>query len=180
MKRLVVIFILFSMIFCSMLYAQQVTVDLQKLEPNVRNAIIDANKEQSKVGDPESWKKWAEVGKSIGLAIGETAKQLNVEVNSFIKTPAGIITVALISYKIAGHDILRIILGIPLWCVITFIVGYSFLYFHGRERVIDEKTKQVTYVRKYPWQSNDARSASAAVHVIIWVVATLVLSIIIL
>ena len=90
------------------------------------------------------------------------------------------IAVALIAYKIAGKDILRIVLGIPLWCIITLIVGYSFLYFHGREKSIDEKTKQVTYIRKYPWESRDARTGSAVVHVAIWCLATLILSIIIL
>jgi hypothetical protein len=90
------------------------------------------------------------------------------------------ITVALIAYKVAGHDILRIVLGIPLWCVITLIVGYSFLYFHGRERIVDEKTKEVRYAAKYPWQSRDAKSISAAVHVAIWVLATLILSLVIL
>jgi hypothetical protein len=112
--RMLVPIVCLLFVFVSVSYAQIVTVDLGKLDPSARNSVIDANANKNDAPiNPESWKQWAEVGKAIGLAIAETAKQLNTEVNAFIKTPAGMIAVGLIAYKIAGHDILTVALGIP-------------------------------------------------------------------
>jgi hypothetical protein len=180
MKTLISIAVLFSMLFYGVSYAQVVSVDLSKLDSNARNAVIDANKKDAEQPtNPEKVREWVDLGKSVGLAFAECAKQLNVEVNSFIRTPAGMITVALITYKIAGKDLIRIVLGVPLWIVITSLIIWSLLYFHGRERIVG-KDGSISYVQKYVWSSKDAKAASAAIHVILWVLTTLILSLIIL
>ena len=161
----------------------RVLVDLEKLSSGARNEILDMQK-GGVTTDPDQWKQWAEIGKGIGLAIGETAKVLNTEVNAFIKTPAGMITVGLIAYKIIGKDFKRIIFGIPLWIIVTTLVILSFRRFHMTERIViknDKKeTTSVQYIERYHFNSNDAKTGSAIAHAAIFVIFTIVMAALIL
>ena len=57
MRTIISIAIIFSMTFCGVAYAQQVTVELSKVDPKMRSAIIDAaNVNKTEIKDPESWK----------------------------------------------------------------------------------------------------------------------------
>jgi hypothetical protein len=61
---------------------------------------------------------YVEIGKGIGAGLGEAARQLNVAVNDFAKTPVGIVTIALIVFKVAGGKIIGVSFGL-LWFLIT-------------------------------------------------------------
>ncbi len=90
---------------------------------NVRNACdaIKAAKPApaAEALSPENVKEWAGLAKEFGSAIGQTAKELGVAVNDFLRTPAGILlTVYLFWSKLGG-----IIIGIP------FVVTVWFAFF---------------------------------------------------
>lgn len=161
-----------------------VTVDLEKLSPTARNEILNMQKEAAKkkveenITDPAKWVELAELGKGIGVAIGETCKALNQNINDFIKTPAGYIIIGMVAYKIIGGDLLDIVLGIPIWAILTLILLWSYRKFHMRERLViyDEpedgkkkkKVVEVKYIPRYEFKSNDSRTASFVLHILIW------------
>ncbi len=184
MKILYLVLIIMFMFISSVYARSDIMVDLEKLSPHARNEILDMQKGDSNMPKPDEWKKWAEIGKGIGLAIGETAKVLNTEVNAFVKTPAGMITVGLITYKVIGQDIKRIVLGIPFWMIVTTLIILSFRRFHMTERVViknDKKeTTSVQYIERYHWANGEARAASAVAHGGAFILLSLVMALIIL
>lgn len=58
---------------------------------------------------PERITGWAQVAEGFANAMGAAAKQLNISVNDFIKTPAGMITIGVILWKVIGVSILKFI-----------------------------------------------------------------------
>lgn len=68
----------------------------------------------------EEWVSW---GPKIGQAIAGAASALNTAANDFIKTPAGIIAVGLIAWKIAGAAVVHVIGGL-----LIFLVGFTILW----------------------------------------------------
>lgn len=58
---------------------------------------------------PEKVTGWAQVAEGFANAMGAAAKQLNISVNEFIKTPAGMITIGVILWKVVGVSILKLL-----------------------------------------------------------------------
>lgn len=58
---------------------------------------------------PERVTGWAQVAEGFANAVGAAAHQLGVSVNDFIKTPAGMITIGVILWKVIGVSILKLI-----------------------------------------------------------------------
>jgi hypothetical protein len=88
-------------------------------------------------------------------------------VNEFVKTPVGMITMGLITYKVVGEKLWDVIGGTLAWIVVTAIIFISFRHFHMRERVVDKSNKenhQIQYIPRYEFKSNDARNGSAWAH----------------
>lgn len=108
----------------------------------------------SKVPASAQMEKWASVGEQIGKALAGTARELGVVANDFIKTPAGQITMAMIVWKIMGHEIAQLAVGllmfftlVPLWvymfrrmCIIKSVT-YNTTTVEGKS----VKTKEVQY-----------------------------------
>lgn len=59
--------------------------------------------------NPERMTGWAQVAEGFANAMGAAAKQLNVSVNEFITTPAGMITIGVILWKVIGTSILKLL-----------------------------------------------------------------------
>ena len=52
---------------------------------------------------------WVNLGERIGKMFGGAAKEIGVAANEFVATPVGKWTMALIIYKVAGTDLLKIV-----------------------------------------------------------------------
>lgn len=136
---------------------------------------------------PENLTKW---GTAIGEGIKAVCGSLNVEVNAFIKTTVGKLTMGLIVYKVVGGK--ELIIGVKN--TVCTVVGYlfvmaillfSFLKLHlprkKCEYVADAKgkmKKSKNYEWEYPgeeiFQSREAKCVSACFHVGIFILATLI------
>lgn len=101
------------------LTAEQITA-LQQQAANARNGTPDQTLENIKA--------YVEVGKGIGAGVGQAAKELNIAVNDFAKTPVGIVTVSLIVFKVAGGKIIGVFSGI-LWFLVW---GPLWVYYFNR------------------------------------------------
>ncbi|MDP3953871.1 MAG: hypothetical protein Q8Q06_00450 [bacterium] len=129
--------------------------------------------------NPEELNKWVDLGKNIGVAIAATAKELGVAADEFLKTNTGKLTVALIVWHIMGPDILGAVGGTIAWFILVSIVIWSFRYFHMKKKVVNKKDSTVEYVKRHDFESDDARTGSAVVHVIAFVAITIACGIII-
>lgn len=81
----------------------------------------------------EKLSQWAQVGVDLGKGMVAVAKELGIAVNDFAKTPVGILTAAVIIYKLMGRDIIHYSVGF------TFIVvfGTTWLYIFRRVCLMD-------------------------------------------
>ena len=65
---------------------------------------------------------WGTVAKDFAYAIGIAAHELGVQANTFLNTPAGKFTAALIVWKMMGQQILAVFLCVPLIIFTWFAV----------------------------------------------------------
>jgi hypothetical protein len=106
---------------------------------NIRSGVVakPADAEKPAV---ESVERWVNIGAKIGMAFAGAAKELGVAANEFLKTPAGMITVGLITYHYIGDDVIK--LGAAM---IVLFVGsiVSFALFRSAREVRVECNKDV-------------------------------------
>lgn len=74
--------------------------------------------------DAKKVSEYAGVAKEVAEAIGIAAKNLGVEVNNFITTPAGLLTVAIILIKIFGKLIGAILASVLICTILINILKY--------------------------------------------------------
>lgn len=74
--------------------------------------------------DSKKVSEYAGVAKEVAEAIGVAAKNLGVEVNNFITTPAGMLTVAIILLKIFGKLIGMMMASLTICVVLIKIIKY--------------------------------------------------------
>ena len=122
--------------------------------------------------------KFAEVGTQIGVAIKQLCQTLNVEVNEFIKTPAGIIITGVIIYRCGGKDILKLLI-LMIFCFIGYIVTLSSTYFWlSNKKVctdVVDKIKSYQYIPRHDFDVNDdGKIACVVIHVISLIIITLI------
>lgn len=78
-----------------------------RLEQINKKVLEKAAEESAPLITPERVTGWAQVAEGFANAMGAAAKQLNISVNEFIKTPAGLITIGVILWKVIGVSILK-------------------------------------------------------------------------
>ena len=173
--------------------AQQMTVDLSKLPPDVSATLLKAQQaiaQQEKAATATvvqniptvtQAEQWSNVGQNLANAIGAVAKTLSIEVNDFVKTPVGWWAFAFIFWYFLGNTFWHIIGGCLVWLTLGVVVWHSFRIFHiPTKRLVSEenKIKKYEYV-KYEFKSDDARTMSACVHVGAFVLVSIAMLIII-
>ncbi|MBI3572177.1 hypothetical protein HY091_01415 [Candidatus Kaiserbacteria bacterium] len=159
-----------------------VTIDLTKLDDVTRNAVIAAIKADQAVAQPvvsaNTARQWADVGQNIGNAIAETCKALSIGVNDFIKTPAGILTIAMLFFYLFGGSLWAVVGGSLVWVVLGSVIWKSFSIFHRPQKLMDKDGKQ--HFEIYEFHSNDARVVSVVAHVASFIVLSVIMIVIIL
>jgi len=155
----------------------EVTINLEDLNDDTQNAVLDAIKKKKadaqkiaattetvveQLTENLTVDNFERIMKAITGAIGDACKTLNVEVNSFIQSPVGLLTAGLITYKVIGDDIKGIVFGILGWLASTSVLLYTFTRFHTAkkfktyEEVAGKKVvKDIKYVPRYSWGGGD-------------------------
>ncbi len=194
MKRLIrtAVVALFAafMVVGGVAHAQQVNIDLSKIDSNLAAKIIEAQQQIQKAKEKaevpkvtvSQAKEWADVGKNLAEAVGATAKALSIEVNDFVKTPVGWWAFAFIFWYFLGAKLWAIFGGTVAWIVLGSIIWHSFRIFHIPQKKLvsedDAKVKKYQYV-KYDFKSDEARTTSACFHVGAFVVLSIAMLIVI-
>ncbi len=164
-----------------------VTIDLSKLDPAQATAVLEAKKKIEALSQPvvevvntEKLNEWADVGLKVGQALSSICKELSIGVNDFIQTPVGKLTMVLIVWKVVGIELWNIVGGITVWVAMMSLVWYSFRFFHMTKKITTydhgnpKMVARVDYVRRYIFESKDAKVGSTCAHVIIMVIVTIV------
>lgn len=83
---------------------------------------------------------WLDIGSRIGAGMAGAAREMGVAVNDFAKTPVGIWTIALITWKFVGSVAVHVIGGLLIW-----LVGFTFIWWvsrrYRRETIVYDKEK---------------------------------------
>lgn len=73
--------------------------------------------------DPSTVSQWAAdmatVAESFARAIGIAAREMGVAVNDFLNTPAGVLTAAVILWKVIGADVVTVLTCVPIMAIFT-------------------------------------------------------------
>jgi hypothetical protein len=100
--------------------------EVQKAELALQVAKQVEAAETTTVTKPQEVKEWVNYGTEIGQALAGTARELGVVANEFIQTPAGQLTMAMIVWKVMGHDIVHV--GLALIMFFTLVPGWVYMY----------------------------------------------------
>lgn len=153
-----------------------VTIDLNKLPPDVQ-AAIQSQKEMDAVTQKiETYGKWAGMGKEVGIAVkdGLTAvKDVTLEIAD---SKLGHTVIWLVVWKVAGIDFVRIGMAFLIMVIITFLVSKSYFRSFSTRR-LKEKSGFFLWPKKVyepvdvrnAWGGDSNRSAAQIVHALIWV-----------
>lgn len=149
--------LLLLMLVSPVLAIQNMTIDLEDLPPELAAQLL-----AHKAGPTQTPEEWIDFGERIAKSVKTCATELNVAVNDFIKTPAGLITVSIIAWKVAGNDLKAIVFGIPLWIawlIITLYMRKQYFTYITIDKGSDEKgNPRQERVESYDWYSSEARS----------------------
>lgn len=147
--------------------------ELEGLSYDAQREVVKKylDKEKSTIEDkvaslePEEAEKWVNL---ISGVIKGVCQDLSIQVNEFTKSDVGKVTIAILIYKIVGEDILKSFIGVSIWALFALSVILSFRFFHMTKAVKtynnEKKLTDIKYVRRYNWQSEDAKTDSAWAH----------------
>lgn len=96
--------------------AQTAQLEAQRAAMVAENVKNNTPVEQTKSA-VDSANEWVKVGQGVGSGLASAARELGVAVNDFAATPVGQITVALIVWKVAGGDLVQLVVGLAYFAV---------------------------------------------------------------
>ena len=161
---------------CPTANGQSVAVDLDKLSPEVKAQITEQILDDAVTKRLKTYGKWAGMGKEIGIAAEgalTAVKDITLEV---AESDLGKTIMFLVIWKVAGVEIIRIIIGLLIMIFITIVAGKSYFRSFNTRAVIEKsgfflwKTKK--YERINPnenWGNcSTNRSTAQIMHAIVW------------
>lgn len=113
MKKLLAIFM-----FAFATVASATSIDTSKLS-KAQIAELAAKAEEMGAASPanvsatvrKEAEAWSDLGANMGKAMVGAAKEVGVAANDFAITPLGRVTVAIVTYKVVGRDIIKFVVG---------------------------------------------------------------------
>ncbi len=142
----------------SMVFAQQKTIDLSKIDPELAKQILAA--EQDTTTTIQKAAEYVNLGKQVALVIKDCAKELSISVNDFVKTPVGKGVSFLIIWNYFGKDAIEHIGGFFLLIFVQLVtIIVHFRYFGVKKLKIYDSNKNVSdikYLPRYPWSHDIA------------------------
>lgn len=123
---------------------------------------------------PDQVREWAGLAKEFGSAVGQTAKELGIAVNDFLRTPAGILlTIYLFWSKLGG-----IIIGIPFIMVVWTV--FFKLYDRYRRTPAETEVRPVLFglfnkmvTTKYNYRDGNEALVFGAIGSVVCILVTM-------
>lgn len=116
--------------------------------------------------------KWIGFGREIGEATKEGLSAVVDQAERFGTTRVGNFVMLMVAWRILGHDLLRVVLGVPLYLFGVGIWIWSYRRFFMTRRVLVKedkanKTKEYAESKPYQFYSGDAKAGCAWGHVLV-------------
>ena len=121
---------------------------LVKIEADKKIAQANAQIEelQKKI---DTYGKWVGVGGEIGTAVKEGLTAVVDVADKFGKTDVGHFTMVMIAWKVIGKDIVKIVLGLFFFCVLTLVIVKVYRRVVMARKVLVENPGFLKYPKKY-------------------------------
>lgn len=119
------------------------SINVENLSPSqiaeLNRRVADMKKDPSGVSEKvrSEVEAWTDLGQNIGRATVGAAKEIGIAANEFAQTPLGIITTAIVVYKLIGQDMKRVVVG-------------SFLLLFGT--ILGSWIARRRYIRQYEYK----------------------------
>ncbi len=137
----------------------QLVVPRSLLTPEQINQLNKMQKVEQVTQDLENYRKWAGMGKEIGVAINDGLKAVSDQTASFAETKPGKLTMILIAWKVLGDDvagltraITGIAVGVPM--LIGFVLVWLWVYRRttSKKKLLEsEEGKKKVYKHEDTW-----------------------------
>lgn len=164
MKKFVasVVFLALFAVLAAPAMAQQVQTAAPASEETVTLKKSDLTPEQAQrleqgkiVAQLGAYKEYAEMGRGIGLAVGESLRSVKDVVVDFSKTDVGRFTLFLVAWKVMAKDVLEMgdqVVGYVFGPILFMVVGSVLIWSYRRQclprQVLLKKTKEG---KEYAW-----------------------------
>lgn len=130
MKKFIGFLISFAVVMMFMTPLSHAFVDAEGLtkeqEAQIQLQIEQIKKEGQSKATVETANEWVDLGKNVALAFTTVAKDLGVAADSFLQSTTGKVTLVLIVWKVAGKDIIGVIIGVIMMIAFTTMWVYFF------------------------------------------------------
>lgn len=153
-----------------------VSVDLNKLSPDVQAAIQNQKELDAVTQKIETYGKWAGMGKEVGIAVKDGLTAVKDVTLDIADSKLGHTVIWLVVWKVAGVDFVRIGIGLIIAVLGTFLIAKSYFRLFATRRLVSKsgfflwKTK--TYESwEYEWGSDGNRAAAQVFHLLGWLVS---------
>lgn len=184
MKRifcLFTMFALFTLVLPAQVQPDKVTISkteltadqLTKLEAQQKLDL--ANQQISELqGKIETYGKWVGVGGEVGTAVKEGLTAVVDVADKFGKTDVGKFTLIMVAWKVMGQDVVRILLGLLFFTVLTIIILKVYRRVVIARKVLIENPGFLRYPKKYEVVKTELDSDGVTIVTLILVAAYLI------
>lgn len=131
--------------------------------PAVVESVASVGAAVKEAVSPEHLSTYGEVAKQFAEAIGIAATKLGMSINDFLKTPAGMIVLAVIVWKVFGHFLMMLLgIGVVIYAGRKVVLAIAF---KSREvELVEGKLRTYKKITKryYTWKEMEETQALCA------------------
>ncbi len=80
------------------------------------------------LSNPDIMTKYAQMGEAIAKGIGAAARELGLEVNNFMTSPAGVLVTILLVYNFIGAELIKMFVGFIFMLPLTYMALCKVLF----------------------------------------------------
>lgn len=161
---------------CPSANAQTVTIDLEKLPPEVKEQVTAQVIDDAVTKKFETYGKWAGMGKEIGIATREGLTAVKDVTLDIANSDLGKTIIWLVVWKVAGVEIIRIIIGFIIMIFVTIAVYKSYFRSFSTRGILTKTGNFLWHTKTYEavdpeknWGNcSTNRAAAQVMHAVIW------------
>lgn len=172
MKRLAVLILL----ALSSLYGEEVENSQKTKLVTVPEQYV--SKEGMEHVNQSTMNSYVGIGKEVGEAIRTSLESVADVSNKFSGTPVGKLTIGLVIWKVVGKDVVRIIVGVPIFIFglyVWFYVLRRCFFGYYRKTKNAEGVEVIEFVEPYEFQYGDGKIGIIFLLLISFIVWNLIL-----
>jgi len=124
--------------------------------------------------------KWVGLGKEVGEAVSSGLQAVTDQAVDLSRTPVGYFIMAMIGWKVVGGDFLQLIIGLPLWIIITILFAWSYRRTCISWRYASKETREgLKVTREYEIHEPETQNLdlTRVLHVVFFLLLTIAMAV---